>query len=298
MAVPEWQQDFLKRHSLPQSYLPYALKWFTPLAAELAVHRAGAKRPLLVAINGAQGSGKSTACDYLRNELEATFGLQVLSLSLDDFYHTRGDRMGLATSVHPLLATRGVPGTHDMNLLQQTLAALLAGESGRVDIPRFDKALDDRRPRSSRDVFIGPADIILLEGWCLGARGQSAAELARPVNALEAEEDPDGRWRNYVNEALERDFVPLYTRVDQWIMLAAPSFDCVYRWRLEQEQKLAGRSQGHAIMHEVELTRFIQFYERLSRHCLEQLPPLVDYHYQLDEQRQVLSHRHCLWPEA
>lgn len=298
MKLPDWQRDFLRRHRLPEAYLPYALQWFTPLATELATHRSGAQRPLLVALNGAQGSGKTTVCDYLRSDLEANFGLRVLSLSLDDFYLTRVEREGLAATVHPLLATRGVPGTHDMELLRLTLSGLLSVEPVTLEIPRFDKAVDDRRPHSAWDVVADGADIILLEGWCLGARGQTVDELLDPVNALEAQEDSDRSWRQYVNEVLTRDFEPLYAGVDQWVMLGAPSFDCVYRWRLEQEQKLAERSQGKAIMSASGLARFIQFYERLSRHCLQQLPARVHYYYQLDEQRQVIDRRHRVSPEA
>jgi len=124
--LPQWQIALLERHQLPPAYLRYAQKWFDPLAEWLAGHQFGAKRPLLVAVNGCQGSGKTTVCDYLAALLEADHGCRVVALSLDDFYLTRAQREVLARSVHPLLATRGVPGTHDMQLLEQTLEALLA----------------------------------------------------------------------------------------------------------------------------------------------------------------------------
>ncbi|MFC1579232.1 hypothetical protein ACFL3Y_02465 [Pseudomonadota bacterium] len=126
-------------------------------------------------------------------------------------------------------------------------------------------------------------------GWCLGARPQAAAELAEAVNALERDEDPDGRWRGYVNAALSRDFPALYERVNYWVMLQAPSFDCVYRWRLEQEHKLANSTRGHSkgVMTDGEVARFIQFYQRLTEHCLASLPARVDYLYTLDSRRQI-----------
>ena len=293
MGLPGWQQAFLRQHRLPEAYLPYAQQWFMPLADRIAEHQIGAGRPLLVGLNGSQGSGKTTVCDYLRSHLRENFSLRVLSLSLDDFYLTRAERQGLADRVHPLLATRGVPGTHDMALLHQTLTALLAEEAGTLEIPRFDKSVDDRAPRAAWDVVADGVDIVLLEGWCLGARAQTGEELATPVNALEAQEDPQGQWRYYVNEVLSREFEPLYALVDLWVMLGAPSFDCVYRWRLEQEQKLAQRTRGDAIMNASQVARFIQFYERITRHCLEQLPSRVHDFYPLDEERQVTSHRHC-----
>lgn len=292
--LPLWQETLLQHHQLPRTYLAYAQEWFAPLGEKLAMHQSGAVRPLVVAVNGCQGSGKSTVCDYLRSLLVTEYGLNVVCLSLDDFYLTRTEREALAQSVHPLLATRGVPGTHDMHLLNRVLQAILHPVGSEpVAIPRFDKASDDRHPRFAWDCVMEPVDLVLLEGWCLGARPQSAAELAAPVNGLERDEDPDGSWRSYVNAALARDFLPLYRGVDHWVMLQAPSFDCVYRWRLEQEQKLAakaGPGGANAVMDEVRVARFVQYFERLTRHCLEQLPARVEDLYRLDEQRQVMVH--------
>ncbi len=282
-----WQQAFLERHRLAPSYLATAQKWFDPLVDALVAHHRGAARALLVGVNGCQGSGKTTLTDYLVCALAARHGLNAISLSLDDCYLGRAERARLAAEVHPLLVTRGVPGTHDMPLLQHTLDALL-NFAGPVSLPAFDKAHDDRCPPGSwRQVEAAP-DLVLLEGWCLGARPSAVGE---PVNELERLEDPDGRWRRFVNEALARDFLPLYGRVHRWIMLRAPSFDCVYRWRLEQERKLAAaRGAGASgIMDERALARFIMHYQRLTEDCLQDLPGRVDHLLALDEHRQVIG---------
>ena len=292
----QWQEDFLRRHRLPQTYLVHAQKWFAPLAQALAEHQRGACRPVIVAVNGCQGSGKSTVCDYLRAALEADYALQAVSLSLDDFYLTHDQRLSLAQTVHPLLATRGVPGTHDMTLLKHTLNTLLdSAAPNPVAIPRFDKALDDRRPEADWDRVTDGVDLVLLEGWCLGARPQTVAELVEPVNALERDEDPRRDWRAYVNEVLAREFEPLYQRIDQWVMLQAPSFACVFRWRMEQEQKLAASAAAAAsnrIMDAAQVSRFIQFYERLTGNCLRHLPRQVHHLYSLDGQRQITGYSH------
>jgi D-glycerate 3-kinase len=293
--LPQWQERFLSRHRLEPDYLHAAQIWFAPLARALREHQKGARRPLLVALNGCQGSGKSTVCDYLRALLTADYGVPVAVLSLDDFYLTRRERQALATAVHPLFYTRGVPGTHDLALLGLTLDGLLAERTAApVAIPRFDKAADDRRPRTEWDEVAGGAELVLLEGWCLGAQPQGPAELAVPVNALEREEDPDGRWRRRVNAVLAQDFLPLYQRVDRWVMLRAPSFDCVYRWRLEQEQKLAASAGAAArrVMSTVQVARFIQFYQRLTQQCLETMPARVDHLFTLDGERRVTACRH------
>ncbi len=292
----DWRTALLQRHRLDSTYLDTARAWFDPLAASLASCQREAQRPLLVAVNGCQGSGKTTFCDYLCTALTQEHGLRSLSLSLDDFYLTRAERQQLATSVHPLLATRGVPGTHDMALMRRTLERLLQWSGDKpVAIPRFDKAVDDRLPSSDRDVVNEPVHVVLLEGWCLGAGPESQDSLGSPINALERDEDPDGRWRGYVNDALANHFQPLYTLVDQWIMLQAPSFDCVFAWRREQEQKLAATlppGQAKELMDDDALARFIQHYERLTRQCLLKVPGKVNHLFCLDHERRITDYRH------
>lgn len=288
VAEPEWRTAFLQAHGLFADYLVSAQKWFNPMAGVILEHHNGASRPYLVAVNGSQGSGKSTLCDYLRALFSREFGLRCIALSLDDFYLTSARRRQLGETVHPLLQTRGVPGTHDMALLLATLEDLAAGRA--TAVPRFDKAEDDRRPREAWEQVSEPVDIVLLEGWCLGAVAQAEGELAEPVNALEAREDVDGRWRKYVNTALATQFPPVYQLLDEWVMLRAPSFDSVYRWRLEQEQKLAARRTGQGVMDAQQVARFIQFYQRLTGHCLETLPARVNHLYTLDGNRRILSY--------
>ena len=286
-----WQEELLRRHRLSPSYLATAQYWFDPLADALVAQQNKAGRPILVALNGSQGSGKSTLCAYLEMAIANEYQGRALTLSLDDFYYPHKHRQTLGREIHPLLATRGVPGTHDIALLNSTLDGLLdANRQKPVDIPRFDKATDNRRPQWQRQT--DAVDIVLLEGWCLGVRPQAVEELVEPVNALERNEDSDGTWRNYVNQALAREFVPLYRRVDQWLMLQAPDFGCVFRWRLEQEQKLARTrvgKQSKGIMNEEQVARFIQFYQRLTELGLRQLPANVDHLLMLDEERRVKS---------
>lgn len=287
-SPPAWQQVFLDRQRLPADYLESALKWFTPVGHLLAEHQSGAGRPMLVGVNGSQGSGKSTLCAFLCDWLAHDQGRRALSLSLDDFYLTRNERRLLADEVHPLLATRGVPGTHDMDLMQHTLASLLAGEPTRV--PRFDKAVDDRFPECDWNSVDSPVDIIFLEGWCLGVAAQPAQALAQAVNELESQEDPDGCWRHYVNGVLAERFPAIHALVHEWVMLRAPSFDCVYRWRLEQETKLAAQRGGSGIMSAAQVQRFIQHFQRLTEHCLATLPRHVNHLFALDEHRQIASY--------
>jgi D-glycerate 3-kinase len=244
---------------------------------------------LVVGLCGAQGSGKSTLAATLRGLLPE-HGLAVATLSLDDFYLPLAAREELARTVHPLLKTRGVPGTHDVALALRVLDAL-RGEA-RVALPAFDKALDDRRPASEWAQVQAPVQVTVLEGWCVGAVPQPQAALVKPVNALEREEDPDGTWRRYVNDALARTYAPLFRQLGFLILLAAPGFDIVYRWRLEQEQELRRRvaAQGgdvSRLMSDAQLRRFISHYERLTCHILEEMPARADLIVRLGPERQM-----------
>lgn len=294
--IPEWQLALLRRHSLGTAYLNTALEWFGPLARAVAEHQNGAGRPILVALNGCQGSGKTTVGDYLCCALLEDHGVPAIALSLDDFYLTRAEREDLAARVHPLLQTRGVPGTHDMGLLRDTLGQLLQpGPTAHISIPRFDKAIDDRKPAGEWDKVTSPVQVVLLEGWCMGVQPEPADALATPVNDLERIEDPDGDWRGYCNRVVAEEFPPLYALVDQWVMLQAPSFDCVFEWRQEQEQKLAATLSAEdaaALMDEKALRRFIEHYERYTRQCLAQLPGKVNHLYSLDDQRHIRAYSH------
>ena len=291
-----WQKTFLRLHGLQDSYLQQAQTWFDPLATSLVEFQADAGVPILVALNGAQGSGKSTLADYLVASLTPSHNVSTCALSLDDFYCTRAARAHLAQTVHPLLLTRGVPGTHDLSLLNATLDGLMDGsEHSATSIPRFDKARDDRRAESDWDSVNSPVDIVIVEGWCVGAFAQSEQQLISPVNTLEAEEDKDGQWRSHVNQVLAEQFRPLYRRVDQWVMLQAPSFDCVYRWRLEQEHKLVDTLPPNAdlkLMSDAQIAKFIQYYQRITQRCLIDLPSRVNHLFRLGEERGIVDYRY------
>ena len=240
----------------------------------------------LVGLSGLPGSGKSTFARQLASVANAG-GVATQVLALDDFYFGRRDRMHLARSVHPLLATRGVPGTHDVALLARTLGDL-ARASARCParIPRFDKGRDTRLPPSRwRDVGESPR-LVVLEGWCVGVPAQPANVLVRPLNVLERDEDRDGRWRRWVNAQLADAYAGLWRQLAMLIALEAPNFAVVARWRDEQERALRLRNARRA-MDVAALRRFLMHYERLSRHALRELPARADVRILLRDDRTV-----------
>ncbi len=284
-------REFAVREALPPAWADDAERFFLPLAGELKALRAGRAGPPLVGVTGAQGTGKSTLARLL-TRLLADQGARAASLSLDDFYLSRAARRARAEALHPLFATRGVPGTHDTALLRATLAALRRADGPRgAPLPRFDKAADEPAPRDAWPRAEEPPALVLLEGWFVGAAPQDEERLAEPVNGLEAEEDPDGRWRRRVNRFLARDYAPAFEALDRLIVLQAPSFEQAFGWRALQERKLrASAPEGAAgLMDEARIERFVRHFERLTRHCLATLPARADIVFELDPSHRVKS---------
>lgn len=288
---PQHIRSFLDAHQLPAAYAQQIKQWFAGLATELITHQKSANRPFLVGLHGAQGSGKTTLAACLTHLLCEVHDCLTITLSLDDYYLSQANRQELTNNVHPLLATRGVPGTHDLPLLLSTLDKLRSNDLP-VTIAQFNKARDDRFAEADWPVINQQPQIIIIEGWCMGASPQTDNALSTPINQLEQFEDTEGHWRRYVNQQLAGDYQNLFALVDYWLMLKAPDFDCVYQWRLEQEQALAAQvdADDHiAIMDEPELARFIQFYQRLTEHCLHILPSRMDTVLELNSQRQIIA---------
>ena len=280
-------QDLAEAEMLPPQWLDDAVHYIAPLADEIGEHYAAKQQTLVVGINGAQGTGKSTLAKALALMLENKLNLNTTVLSIDDFYLGHAARQHLGQAVHPLLVTRGVPGTHDIALALDTLRRLTSTR-GEVALPGFDKARDDCIAETDRVHTRAPRDVIILEGWCIGVPAQTDGQLNEPVNALELNEDSDGRWRRLVNDHLAAEYQTLFACIDYLVMLKAPSFDCVLEWRSLQEAKLAARQKaGTKVMTPDAMVRFIQHYERLTRHGIATLPGRADTVLHLDADHRI-----------
>lgn len=287
--------EFIEKHKLPESFNETALEWYIPLASVIFTHFYGAQKPFFLGLNGCQGSGKSTLSDFLKDYFVDICGLNVISLSIDDFYYSQKQREVLATQVHPLLKTRGVPGTHDCDMLKHVISSLKNNQFP-ISIPRFNKATDNPYPADQWQILENPIDIVIVEGWCWGVTAQSEQQLKEPVNDLEATEDEFGEWRRFVNTRVTQDYEPLYDYINYWVMLKAPSFKNVLAWRQEQERKLGDALKANptsssfkGLMQPNEIERFISHYQRLTEHGLMTLPPSCDCVMSLDKNRTISS---------
>lgn len=283
--TPPIHPTSVKRRATPRGFAP------DTVARVLAMAQASPGQPPVFGIAGLQGSGKSTLAKQLVVEGKAQ-GLGVVAVSLDDFYLNPRERLALAAAIHPLLATRGPPGTHDLALACRTLDALrrlpIRATPGvePLRLPQFDKRSDRRLPPSRCPGVAQRPDLIVFEGWFLGVSPQSADALVAPVNTLERDEDRDGAWRRFCNEALAH-YAPLWCRIDRLLFLHGPGFEVVPDWRWQQEQALA--TGKHAGMTEAEVARFVRLFERISLHALATLPRVADHVIALDADRRPLG---------
>lgn len=249
-------------------------------------------RTAIIGINGSQGSGKTTFADLLARVLTETYRLKVVKCSIDDFYLTRAERIKLSRKIHPLLITRGVPGTHDVELGLKTFESLInATEETITPIPVFNKASDDRKPWEEWTIFRGRPDIILFEGWCVGAKAVNEKELENPLNELERMHDQDGTFRKFANDNLQNNYAKWFELIDLLFMLEVPGFEQVMEWRWLQEKKLAenhfAEGKTNRIMSEDETRFFISHFERITRQMLRQMPQSADLVFKINESHSI-----------
>ncbi len=268
-------------------YLPLALHIFERFQEHIKAPQAAGC--FMIGISGCQGSGKTTTVSIVKFLLEKFFGvdfwpncgLTVLTASIDDFYLPKAERNRLGRAVHPLLKTRGVPGTHDTEKLLATFKKLRDKKQGQLHLPIFDKGLDERLA-SKRTVEL-PYDIFLFEGWCVAAKASSIEDLDSPINALERNFDSLKIWRNYINTRLEKEYYELFKQLDYLVAFVIDDFSWVYQWRRQQEESLPLERQMDALS----LSTFMAHFERLTRQLLQTLPMDADLLISLNKDRTV-----------
>ena len=227
---------------------------------------------LFIGFSGGQGSGKTTIAEILKIILKKFFKRNVHVSSIDDFYKTLKEREKMANAIHPLFKTRGVPGTHDINLIKNFFNFIKKKKFKKIKLPKFDKSKDNRLNKKHWFNIKKKPEIIILEGWCVGAKPQLNFSIKKPKNNLEKYEDKELIWRKYVNQKLKKEYKKLFMMIDHFIFMKIPSFKMVFKWRLLQEKKLKKKSYLHKkIMSYNEVKRFIMFYERITLQMIKDL---------------------------
>ena len=230
--------------------------------------RTNKKKPLIIGLAGGQGSGKTTISSILTLILKKYFKLNVFKISIDDFYKTRRDRRILSIKKHPLLMTRGVPGTHDIDLILKFFKKVKLKRFKSLQAPKFNKALDDRYERRLWYKLKSKPDVVIFEGWCVGAKAQTKKQLKKPINSLEKIYDQGIKWRSHVNTQLKTKYNTLFKQLDGLLYLKAKNFNILRNWRLKQERKLwlqTKNKKNLKIMSTGDVINFMQTYQRITQ---------------------------------
>ena len=229
------------------------------------------KKTQIIGLSGGQGAGKSTISNILKIILEEGLNLETVVFSIDDFYKTSEERKIMSKKISPLFMTRGVPGTHDTKMLLNCIKKLKNSKFKKIMIPKFNKATDDRASKSKWLKVNKKPNIVIFEGWCVGAESQKNKDLLIPINELEKYNDKKNIWRSKVNQELKKNYSKIFKLIDKIIFLKVPSFKYVFKWRLLQEKKLRIKSKEKKTMSDKKIKNFIMFYERLTKHMLKTL---------------------------
>ncbi len=254
--------------------------------------KANKKKPYFVGLAGGQGTGKTTISSIIKIVLEKYFKLNVFKISIDDFYKTRKERINLSKKIHPMLMTRGVPGTHDIKMMLEFFKKTKVKSFKKIKLPNFNKAVDDRSPKKNWHSINQQPDIIIFEGWCVGARAELNKTLKKPINSLEKINDQNLLWRKHVNQQLKTKYKKLYSQLNCMIYLKAKNFSLLQKWRLKQEKKLwlkTNKKSRHKIMSEGDVINFMQTYQRITQNMFKNMPKYASIILNLNDNHQIKS---------
>ena len=266
-------------------------KFYLPLSKMINDEFLKNKKTKVIGLTGGQGSGKSTISNILKIILKEGFRLETVIFSIDDFYKTLKERKIMSKKISPLFLTRGVPGTHDVRMLKSCIKNLKKKRFKTLMIPKFDKSIDDRCLKSKWLRVKKKPNVVIFEGWCVGVSPQKKKDLIFPINKLEKEKDEKKVWRMRVNSEIKNQYQKVFNLIDKMIFLKVPNFKYVFKWRLLQEKKLKITSKGKKTMTEEQISNFIMFYERLTKHMLKNLPKKVNSVINIDKKHRLKSIR-------
>tara|TARA_B100000963_G_C22612779_1_gene665732 strand:+ start:114 stop:1043 length:930 start_codon:yes stop_codon:yes gene_type:complete len=248
------------------------------------------KRPYFVGLAGGQGTGKTTISSLVQIILIKFFKLKVFRISIDDFYKTRKERISLSKRVHPMLLTRGVPGTHDINMMLGFFKKIKSKKFKKLKLPTFNKAKDDRFNKKHWYDLKKKPDVIIFEGWCVGAKPEKNNTLKKTINLMEKTKDQKQTWRKYVNQQLKSKYKNLYSQLHCLIYLKANSFSLLQKWRLKQERKLWINSKKKSdlkIMNKEDVISFMQTYQRITQNMFKKTPKYASIVLNLNSNHQI-----------
>lgn len=236
-----------------------------------SIVRNGILEPIVVGISAPQGSGKTFAVEQSKRFLNEQFPkLNVVTLLLDDVYLTHEKQTELtqyAKSVdNKLLQGRGLPGTHELSLLQDIINKVK--QKSAIAVPQYDKSAfngeGDRLPKELWPL-LDNVDLVLIEGWFIGYQPLSKDTLIAKYNSL----PPDSAAKsNKLEHLLDinarlKDYVPIWQSFDYFVNFETNDINNVFTWRLQQEHDLIKKKGSGMTDDQVRqfINRYMAMYE-------------------------------------
>ena len=275
---------FKNKSKMLKSYLIPICFWI--------VKKSNKKSPLIIGLAGGQGTGKTTIASIISLILKKYFKLKVFKISIDDFYKTRNERKKISKSIHPLLMIRGVPGTHDYKIIYEFFKKIKNKKIAKFRLPKFDKSKDERYNKKFWYKIDSKPDVIIFEGWCVGAKSQKNSKLIKSINSLEKISDQNFVWRKYVNLQLKKNYKNLFKQIDEIIYLKANNFKILQKWRIKQEKVLWLKSKNKRslrIMNRSDIINFMQTYQRITQSMFKDVPKYASIVMKLNSNHQINS---------
>lgn len=234
----------------------------------------GIRRPVLLGLQGPQGIGKTWLSNQITEELTNAHKIHTIVLSLDDFYWTRQEQQKIEEQdqSNRLIKGRGLPGTHDLNLAENTLNSLLKiNQIKETTLPHYDKsAYNGLGDRKGYKKYCVPTDetiqLIIFEGWMVGFLPIDPVSLRNVYDRAKTQKLNASFAIQYsieelmtINESLKPYVDRIWNKFDCLVNLIPQELNFVWRWRAEQEAEMKSTNGGIG-MSEQEVEKFVSRY--------------------------------------
>ena len=206
-----------------------------PILSLLEKYIENINSPKILGISGLPGSGKSTLGLWINN-VSRDLNLEIKVISLDDFY-LPAEQMNSAIRGNPWNVSRGFPGSHSLDLLNNSLDNFL--KCGVLKSPIFDKSLRDGRGDRSGWTE-ARLKVLILEGWFVGCDPISNLIKLNDIsynqfNSSLNEDEKD--YRKLIQSKL-LGYKEIWRKLDKLWHLKSDKFNNTVLWKTQQESSM------------------------------------------------------------
>ena len=228
-------KNIVDKYWKPDTKLDWKWSLSFPFFSLLENYTKTINKPVIIGFSGLPGSGKSTLGFWI-NSVAKDLSLDIKVISLDDFY-LPGQEMDLAMNGNPWNVPRGFPGSHSLDLLNQSLDVFLS--TGLLKHPTFDKSLRDGKGDRSGWCELKPK-VLILEGWFVGCEPLSYSNNVEnsPMKKCNLDLTQDEQnYRILIQESLTK-YTKIWKKFSKIWHLKSSQFNNTILWKTQQESEM------------------------------------------------------------